>query len=155
MLPPKSVCSAAPKEPTILRERTTMPRTSPQLATTRWPGSSNVVVILSSKMPMGPLPSPALPKDILPAYVCTHTRDHIDSHQPADRVRRRGSDARGACADEVPGHGARPGRGHRTGVCPDDGRPQPEGLPGLSVQRGYLLHGQHRRARAGADRGGV
>src|SRR5262245_14710770 len=44
MLPPTSVCSDAPSVPTMLRERTTMPRTRPMLRTMRQPGSSNAVV---------------------------------------------------------------------------------------------------------------
>src|ERR1700681_1337701 len=52
MLPPNRVCSAAPIDPTKLRERTTMPRTMPRLRTTQWPGSSNAVVTLSRKIAM-------------------------------------------------------------------------------------------------------
>src|SRR5262245_8122076 len=44
MLPPTIVCSAAPRLPMMLRERTTMPRTMPRLRTMRWPGKSNAVV---------------------------------------------------------------------------------------------------------------
>src|SRR6266850_5557089 len=44
MLPPNSVCSDAPMLPTMLRERTTIPRTTPRLLTVRWPGSSKAVV---------------------------------------------------------------------------------------------------------------
>src|SRR5215510_6813622 len=44
MLPPTSVCSDAPSVPTMLRERTTMPRTRPMLRTMRQPGSSKAVV---------------------------------------------------------------------------------------------------------------
>src|SRR6187549_2510365 len=44
MLPPTSVCSDAPIVPTMLRERTTMPRTRPILRTMRHPGSSKAVV---------------------------------------------------------------------------------------------------------------
>src|SRR5262245_3379572 len=44
MLPPTSVCSDAPSVPTMLRERTTIPRTRPMLRTMRQPGSSNAVV---------------------------------------------------------------------------------------------------------------
>src|SRR5215510_6690079 len=44
MLPPISVCSDAPSVPTMLRERTTMPRTRPILRTMRQPGSSKAVV---------------------------------------------------------------------------------------------------------------
>src|SRR5262245_32019139 len=44
MLPPTSVCSDAPSVPTMLRERTTMPRTRPMLRTMRQPGNSKAVV---------------------------------------------------------------------------------------------------------------
>src|SRR6476619_516333 len=44
MLPPTSVCSDAPIVPTMLRERTTMPRTRPMFRTMRHPGSSKAVV---------------------------------------------------------------------------------------------------------------
>src|SRR6185369_16064454 len=44
MLPPISVCSDAPSVPTMLRERTTMPRTRPMLRTMRQPGRSKAVV---------------------------------------------------------------------------------------------------------------
>src|SRR5262245_19634412 len=44
MLPPTNVCSDAPMVPTMLRDRTTIPRTRPMLRTMRQPGSSNAVV---------------------------------------------------------------------------------------------------------------
>src|ERR1035437_9190078 len=45
MFPPNRLCKCAPKLPTIERERTTIPRTTPNDLTTRYPGSSNVVVV--------------------------------------------------------------------------------------------------------------
>src|SRR5215475_14422861 len=47
MLPPKSVCRPATKVPKTLRDRTTMPRTTPRLRTVRCPGSSKAVVTRS------------------------------------------------------------------------------------------------------------
>src|SRR5450432_389032 len=47
MLPPTMVCRLAPKVPTMERERTTMPRTTPRLRFTRKPYSSNAVVTFS------------------------------------------------------------------------------------------------------------
>src|SRR5664280_1201387 len=44
MLPPTMVCKLAPRVPTMERERTTIPRTTPRLRFTRKPGSSNAVV---------------------------------------------------------------------------------------------------------------
>src|SRR5258705_3963112 len=44
MLPPMRVCSVAPMLPTMLRERTTMPRTTPRFRTVRCPGRSKPVV---------------------------------------------------------------------------------------------------------------
>src|ERR1039458_5886915 len=44
MLPPTMVCKLAPMVPTMERERTTIPRTTPRLRFTRKPGSSNAVV---------------------------------------------------------------------------------------------------------------
>src|SRR5262245_12878206 len=46
MLPPTSVWNAAPMLPRMLRERTTMPRTTPRFRVTAWPGSSNAVVTI-------------------------------------------------------------------------------------------------------------
>src|SRR5262245_11033490 len=43
MLPPNSAWIDAPKFPMTLRERTTMPRTTPTLRTTLWPARSLVV----------------------------------------------------------------------------------------------------------------
>src|SRR5690242_5128181 len=47
MLPPTSVCNAAPMLPITLRERTVMPRTMPTWRTTRQPAISFAVVIIS------------------------------------------------------------------------------------------------------------
>src|ERR1035437_2784536 len=47
MLPPTMVCKLAPMVPTMERERTTIPRTTPRLRFTRKPGSSNAVVTYS------------------------------------------------------------------------------------------------------------
>src|SRR5215471_16604814 len=44
IFPPTMVCSPAPIVPTIDRERTMIPRTTPRLRGTRYPGSSNAVV---------------------------------------------------------------------------------------------------------------
>src|SRR5262245_47553561 len=44
MLPPTRVCSEAPMLPTMLRERTVMPRTTPRLAAIRKPSNPNAVV---------------------------------------------------------------------------------------------------------------
>src|SRR5205809_5595184 len=44
MSPPTSVCSVPPSVPNKLRERTTMPRTTPRFRTIRWPGNSRAVV---------------------------------------------------------------------------------------------------------------
>src|ERR1019366_5604638 len=44
MLPPTMVCKLAPMVPTMERERTTIPRTTPRLRFTRKPGSSHAVV---------------------------------------------------------------------------------------------------------------
>src|SRR4029453_4905073 len=54
VLPPTSVCSDAPIVPTMLRERTTMPRTRPMLRTMRQPGSSNAVVTSLGLMALMP-----------------------------------------------------------------------------------------------------
>src|SRR6476619_8013918 len=43
MFPPTSDCSPAPLVPTMLRERTMMPRTRPRFLMMRWFGSSNAV----------------------------------------------------------------------------------------------------------------
>ncbi|HXO05149.1 MAG TPA: hypothetical protein VN884_05915 [Candidatus Sulfotelmatobacter sp.] len=45
---PECVSSEAPIVPNRLRERTVIPRTSPMLRTTRYPGSSNAVVTMFS-----------------------------------------------------------------------------------------------------------
>ena len=47
MLPPKRVCSDAPNEPTIERERTMIPCATPSERTVVWPGRSNAVVTRS------------------------------------------------------------------------------------------------------------
>src|ERR1035441_8399194 len=47
ILPPIMVCKPAPMVPTMERERTTMPRTTPRLRVTRQPGSSKAVVTFS------------------------------------------------------------------------------------------------------------
>src|SRR5437867_2798462 len=47
MLPPTMVCRPAPIVPTIDRERTTMPLTTPRLRRMRKPGRSNAVVTCS------------------------------------------------------------------------------------------------------------
>src|SRR5487761_61360 len=52
IFPPTIVCSDAPIFPKMLRERTMIPRTSPSVRTTRYPGSSNAVVT----MPISTLP---------------------------------------------------------------------------------------------------
>src|SRR5262249_43216618 len=44
MLPPKSVCNPAPILPTMLRDRTTIPRTIPRFRRIRCPGNSRAVV---------------------------------------------------------------------------------------------------------------
>src|ERR1700676_192215 len=64
MLPPNRVCKLAPIDPTILRERTTIPRTMPRFCTTRWPGSSKAVVTLSLIIAMVVLSgcAPSLPR---------------------------------------------------------------------------------------------
>jgi hypothetical protein len=46
MFPPNSVWIEAPMFPMMLRERTTIPRTTPSERTTRWPGRSKVVVTM-------------------------------------------------------------------------------------------------------------
>src|SRR5690349_2451724 len=46
MFPPTIVCSAAPRFPITLRERTTIPRTTPKFLTMRYPGSSIAVVTI-------------------------------------------------------------------------------------------------------------
>src|ERR1700685_2944277 len=50
MFPPTILCKAAPTLPTMLRERTTMPRTMPRLRVMRCPGSSNAVVTIVVEM---------------------------------------------------------------------------------------------------------
>src|SRR5947209_3416125 len=50
MLPPINVCSPAPIVPTMDLERTMMPRTTPSVFTTRWPLSSNAVVVIAAVM---------------------------------------------------------------------------------------------------------
>src|SRR5881397_3235001 len=59
MSPPTSVCSVPPSVPNRLRERTTMPRTTPRFRTIRWPGSSKAVVTRfgSIGVVMGIIPS--------------------------------------------------------------------------------------------------
>ena len=47
MLPPKIVCNDAPIVPTMLRDRTTIPRTTPRFSMTSNPGSSKAVVTRS------------------------------------------------------------------------------------------------------------
>ena len=44
-IPPKIAWMLAPKFPITDRERTTMPRTTPNDFTTRYPGNSKVVVV--------------------------------------------------------------------------------------------------------------
>src|SRR6266850_1910547 len=44
MLPPSKVCSDAPMLPMMLRDRTTIPRTTPRFLTMRCPGSSKADV---------------------------------------------------------------------------------------------------------------
>src|SRR5437588_3898757 len=51
MLPPTSVCKPAPMVPKIERERTMMPRTTPNVFTIRYPSSSNAVVVMAAFMP--------------------------------------------------------------------------------------------------------
>src|SRR5437764_11661184 len=51
MLPPTSVCKPAPIVPKIERERTMMPRTTPNVFTIRYPSSSNAVVVMAAFMP--------------------------------------------------------------------------------------------------------
>ena len=52
MLPPKNVCTAAPRFPITLRERTIMPRTMPKFRTIRYPGNSIAeVTIVESTRP--------------------------------------------------------------------------------------------------------
>ncbi|MNC39860.1 hypothetical protein D3C76_1858690 [compost metagenome] len=48
MLPPKIVWRPPSKLPTIERERTVMPRTTPRLRAMRKPGSSKAVVTIES-----------------------------------------------------------------------------------------------------------
>src|SRR5678809_769988 len=50
MLPPKSDWMPPTKLPTTERERTVMPRTTPRLRTTLYPGSSRAVVTIASCM---------------------------------------------------------------------------------------------------------
>src|SRR5947208_5044202 len=50
MLPPTSVCKPAPIVPTIDRERTMIPRTTPSVLTIRWPLSSKPVVVVAAFM---------------------------------------------------------------------------------------------------------
>src|SRR3954464_6126646 len=50
MLPPKIVCSPAKNEPTMERERTTMPRTTPRFCAMSQPGSSSAVVTIFMSM---------------------------------------------------------------------------------------------------------
>src|SRR6476646_4528074 len=50
MLPPKSDCSPPTMLPTMERERTVMPRTTPRFLTMRYPGSVSAVVIIASCM---------------------------------------------------------------------------------------------------------
>src|SRR6266404_2481978 len=50
MLPPTSVCNPAPMVPKIERERTMMPRTTPNVFTIRFPSSSNAVVVMAAFM---------------------------------------------------------------------------------------------------------
>ena len=46
MFPPTRVCNPAPMVPKIERERTMMPRTTPKVFTTRYPGNSKAVVVM-------------------------------------------------------------------------------------------------------------
>jgi hypothetical protein len=48
MLPPNRLCKPPKKFPTIERERTVMPRTTPKLRTSLKPGNSNAVVTMES-----------------------------------------------------------------------------------------------------------
>src|SRR6267154_3737759 len=48
MLPPNSDCSPPNRLPTIERERTVMPRTTPRLLTILYPGSASAVVTMAS-----------------------------------------------------------------------------------------------------------
>src|SRR6267143_979739 len=50
MLPPTRVCKPAPIVPKIERERTMMPRTTPNVFTIRYPSSSNAVVVMAAFM---------------------------------------------------------------------------------------------------------
>src|SRR4051812_45967851 len=50
MLPPKIVCSPAKNEPTMERERTTMPRTTPKFCAMSQPGNSSAVVTIFMSM---------------------------------------------------------------------------------------------------------
>src|SRR5215472_1877354 len=59
MLPPTMVCRLAPIVPTMERERTTIPRTTPRLRLTRKPGNSNAVVTYSC----GTMPASYTPVD--------------------------------------------------------------------------------------------
>src|SRR6516165_12170361 len=60
MLPPTRVCSPAPIVPTIERDLTTIPRTTPRLRLTRKPGNSNAVVTHSE----GTMPGSDPPVDL-------------------------------------------------------------------------------------------
>src|SRR5438270_7979118 len=50
MLPPTRVCNPAPIVPKIERERTMMPRTTPNVFRIRYPSSSNAVVVMAAFM---------------------------------------------------------------------------------------------------------
>src|SRR5512137_2682574 len=53
MCPPRRVWSFAPRVPTIERERTVTPRTTPSAWTTAYPSSVNVVLVISGPMSAG------------------------------------------------------------------------------------------------------
>jgi hypothetical protein len=50
MLPPTSVCNDAPSVPTIDRERTVIPRTTPSVLVVRYPSRPSAVVVIAWEM---------------------------------------------------------------------------------------------------------
>src|SRR5450432_1068778 len=96
MFPPIRLCSPAPMVPTMLRERTVIPRTIPRLRTTRYPGRSNAVV-MKARFNIGP-PSSADPEYIgAPQPQCVRTGPgnvRIDSNRYTHASRSRRGNAR-------------------------------------------------------------
>src|ERR1051325_849974 len=95
MLPPMSDCSPAPMLPTMLRDRTTMPRTIPRFLTMRYPGSwLPVVSIDASKRLIDHPGAPGLLRTTEQPAV-HGLREHVALHRFHDvragleRVRRR------------------------------------------------------------------